>query len=571
MESLKNIGYLSATAPHEHGGSVVNTREEEHSYEFRELLEVLRRRKVALLLPIIILSFASAIVAWSSPAVYRSTATILIEQQEVPIDLVRSTVTSYADERIQMITQRVLTTPNLVKIIEKFNLYPDLRKKQGIDVVVGRVRGDFSVGQVRANQGRNNVTVAFTISYDSQSPGIAQEVATDLSSLYLEENLKTRAESASDTTAFLAAEAERLGSEISDLEAKIATFKEANMGRLPQQLDMNLQQMQRTEQQIQQVEQQIRSLQDRKIYLESAIAQLKANSQGGLNPLVVQVDTLKAQLRGLLAVYTSDHPDVKRLESEIEALETQMELALEEAKLAGNTSATNVPTDSSDLSLLAQYHSAEKEISALRLERTALQSKMQKYENRIEEIPQIEREYSLLIRDQQNMLAKYQEIRAKMSSARVAENLEKANKGERFLLIDPARLPTVPFKPNRKKILAFGLIGSVGVGLGAAFISDSLRKAVHGARGVTLLLGVPPLAVIPYIQNVRDRRRRFLNWLLVTLGILALFAATAIFVHFQIAPLDSLWTKLLSRLNIVWGGLAGQLDAILESLGASSN
>jgi uncharacterized protein involved in exopolysaccharide biosynthesis len=603
MASLKRVAHFYAGASPTHDDPQI---EEQRVPEPIDFLAILRRRKLALLLPIVVLTLASFIVASRLPEMYRSTATILIEQQEIPPDLVASTVTSYADERIQTITQRVMTTSNLQKIIEKFDLFPNLRKTAPIESIADHVRSQFNVERVRAGRG----VVAFNVSYESRSPTEAQAVAAELTSLYLEENLKTRMESASDTTLFLATEAERLGADISELEAKIASFKQQYMGRLPEQLDLNLQLMARTEQQMQQIEQRIRTLEDRKIYLQGSMAQLKSAAQGAPNQIATQLQTLRAQLSGMLAVYTSDHPDVKRLRSEIAALEArkldevdekslekelndltnrlaqvlenrapqhpdvtaleqqiaEIESALATAKLKDYTTSSSSSADAGYVDLESQYQAANREIAALRSDYSELESKLAAYEDRVTQIPQIEREYSVLVRDRDNLMTKYREIRAKMSSARVAESLEKARKGERFSLIEPARLPLTPFSPNRRKIITMGVVGSVGIGLGTAIISEFRHKAVYGPRAVIALLGVPPLAVIPYIRNAKDRRRRFLKWLAIGLVIVFVVGIFATFVHTRIMPLESLWIMLIAKFTDFWAAAMDQLNAIRAGL-----
>jgi uncharacterized protein involved in exopolysaccharide biosynthesis len=593
MATPKNIRYISSLEPQEQDDLVSGSDQEETTLGIEDFAAILRRRKVALVLPMILLTAASIVIAWSLPELYRSTAKILVEQQEIPNSLVQSTVSTYAGERIQAITQRVLTTEKLEHIIDKLDLYTDERAKVPIEALVARVSRNFDVGLVRAK----GATIAFNVSFVSKSPQLAQLVATEISSLYLEENLKIRTESAADTTGFLLAEAKILGGEVNDLEQEIAAFKQAHMGRLPEQLALNIDLMNRAEQRMRQIDQQIRSLEDRKVYLEIGMSQLSANPQGGPNPTLVQLQALRAELSGKLAAYTPEHPDVVQLRAEIEHLEkqlaltdpdglqalqtklrvlqaelaealkryssdhpevtslerqvTELEITIGATRAAGKLSKATSSTNISVLEHQAQYRSAEVEIATLRSEYDELKAKVNVYEKRIEQMPEIEREYSLLVRDRDNLIAKYREITAKMSTARVAENLERANKGERFSLIEPARKPAIPFKPNRQKIVMLGIIGSVGAGIGTVVLREILQKAVYGARGVIALLGVPPLAVIPYIENVKDRRRRLRGRIYVVLLILSLVIGAAISVHFLVAPLDQLWVEFLKRLEPV--------------------
>ena len=202
--------------------------EEPEGLGLADYLGILRRRIWYLIIPaILIFVVAAAVAAWM-PATYRSTATILIEQQQIPQDLVRSTVTSYADQRVQTISQRVMTTANLSKIIEKYNLFADERKSQSMQTVVNRMRSNVKLEMVDAkvvdprSGSAKQATIAFTLSFDSASPKQAQQVANEMVSLFLDENLRKRQEAARETSAFLQGEAERLAGQIADLEAKVA-------------------------------------------------------------------------------------------------------------------------------------------------------------------------------------------------------------------------------------------------------------------------------------------------------------------------------------------------------------
>ncbi|MES9882041.1 MAG: lipopolysaccharide biosynthesis protein, partial [Sedimenticola sp.] len=205
-----------------------------------DYLGILSRRKKQLIFPIVIILLASVALALGLPSVYRSEATILIEQQEIPPDLVRSTVTSYAGERIQMISQRVMTTENLSKIIDNYGLYKDMRADTSIAMLVEEMREVVSLEMISADvvdprSGRpTTATMAFKLSFSDKNPRVAQKVTSELVSLYLDENLRRRTKSAVETSGFLATEADKLEDQVSELEASLATFKEENINNLPE-------------------------------------------------------------------------------------------------------------------------------------------------------------------------------------------------------------------------------------------------------------------------------------------------------------------------------------------------
>lgn len=179
-----------------------------------------------MLVPIILLMIIGVSIAYSLSPVYRSTATILIEEQEVLTDLVRSTVTSYADQRIQTIKHQVMSRSTLLKVIDQYSLYPQLRGKATTEALLKRFTDDVRIEVISADVvdrrtgQQTRATIAFTLAYDGETPPLAQMVANELTSLFLAENLRTRERSAQETTAFLQKEAENLSNRIETLEKR---------------------------------------------------------------------------------------------------------------------------------------------------------------------------------------------------------------------------------------------------------------------------------------------------------------------------------------------------------------
>ena len=300
-----------------------------------DFVDMIRRRKSTFFITTLVVTLLGIVLAFVIPPDYRSTSTILIEQQEIPQDLVRSTVTSYADQRVQMISQRVMTRPNLLDIIEKFNLYEDERKREPVEVVIEEMRDDIELSMISADvvdprSGRpTQATIAFTLSYVNESPDLAQRVADKLTSLYLNENLRTRTVMAAEAAVFLSDEATRLNQQISYLEKELASFKERHLGSLPELTQMNLQLMERNEREILEVDREIRSVKERKIYLKSELSQISPKvaifSETGERILssIDRLKTLESKLISLSAVYSDDHPEIIRLRKTIGALKEE--------------------------------------------------------------------------------------------------------------------------------------------------------------------------------------------------------------------------------------------------------
>lgn len=570
---------------------------------------VIKRRLPFSLFVSLILLLISIGLALGLPAVYKSKATILIEQQEIPQDLVRSLVTSYADQRIQMISQRVLTNSNLGEIIKKYNLYEEEQKSEPLESVLEDMRKDIALTPISADvvdpkYGKpTQTTIAFELSYQNKSANLAQQVANELLTLFLNENLKQRSETAAETLSFLSNESEKLGKKVAAMETSLATFKERNVGQLPELNSLNLELMNRTEQDLAQVENQIRSLDQQRVYLEAELAQQDPTSKlfsttgerilgpadrlkvlesefaplaaryGPSHPDVVakrkEIESLRAQVGAgssqsetLLKLkqlqielatdqqkYSADYPDIKRLKREIESL--QSALAQSKAPITAAPILQDAPPDNPVyVQLKAKLDAANADLRSWSEQRAKLKAKLADYEQRLTKSPEVERKYKLLSRDYDNELAKYREVLAKKQEAELAKSLESDQKGEKFTLIEPPVIPEEPDKPNRLAIALLGIMFSFAGGVGAGALAENLDQRVYGRSGITQLLGVPPLAAIPNIETTGSRRKRTAHQLVILSGLILLLIIAALAIHFFYMPLDVLFYKLLRVLGL---------------------
>ncbi len=578
----------------------------------RDYLNLFERSKGRFSLVVTVLALVSVVVSFVLPPVYQSTATILIEQQEIPEDLVRSTITSFADQRIQVISQRVMTRSNLTQIIKKFDLYAEERAREPMEVIVDDMRDDIKMDTVSADvvdprSGRpTSATIAFTLAFDYRDAKLSQKVANELVSLFLNENLKSRTQLATETSVFLAEETKKLSQQIESLEQEMAQFKERNQGQLPELAQLNMNLMDRAEQQILEIDGRIRELGEKRIYLQSQLVQidpylgfasggdkvlgmserlklqeseyLRVSSLYGENHPDVkrakkELETLRAQtgardenlefqqqydsLQSELVLaqkkYSADHPDVKRLTRELAALRQKMAADVGGGKGGDNVLKTAMGIDKPDnpafIQLRAQLEAAEQEINSLLFKKNELQGKQEMYEKRITQTPEVERRYKELTRDYENAWAKYRELKAKQMEAQLAESLESERKGERFTLIEPPEMPEKPLKPNRMAILFIGFLFSTVGGAGTVILGDNMDPTVRGGRTFINSSPLTFLGNIPAIVTPQDRKRRLRRNLLLIMGALLILVLLALGINFFTIPLDVLWYKAQQRMG----------------------
>lgn len=575
---------------------------EEKQLSLQDYLRIMQRRKKQFLRPAAVTLLLAVLLAAFWPATYRSTATILIEEQEIPQDLVRSTITSFANQQIKVITQRIMTLANIMTIVEKYGLLDEaelkrtprteiaekFQKQMKLDLVSAEVM-DPRFGRAM------EATIAFTLSFDHRDPGIAQKVANELTNLYLNENLKTRTEKTATTTEFLKGEAEALHTRIRELEQKLAEFKQQNEGALPELNQYNLSVIERADTELQDTRSRLGELEKRRFELQANMAQISPYAPTELptgEKVLGDHDRLKAlesDYRGKSALYSDEHPDVVRLRREIDSLKLKLgadtdgeaqakQLKTEQEKLAqlqqtykadhpailqqqrviaslqqralGSVTPAVKADNPAYVMLDTQLKSTDAEIKVLSARLADLQQKITRFEANLAKAPDVEKKYSELMRDLTTTTAKYQEITAKQMEASLAQNLESERKGERFNLIEPPIRPEEPKSPNRIAIVLIGILVSAAIGAGAVAIAEMLDEGIRGERELVELLGVAPLASVPYITTF-DEETPPRTRLYTALGIAAVsFIALILLVHLAVKPLDVLWYIALRKLGL---------------------
>ena len=566
----------------------------------------LRYKLLSIIAAVLLVLALLTVILW--PSTYRSAATILIEQQEVPQDFVRSSVTSFAAERIQVINQKVMTTENLLRIINKFDLYSELLEKKPREVVIkemsdGIGQNVISADVVDPRSGRPvQATIAFQVSFSHRSPRVAQQVASELTTLYLGENIKQRTAMADQTRSFLNSEAEKVKVAIVDLEDEISQFKTRNFDSLPEKTDINIRLLDRTERDMADIDRRVQTLREREIYLKnqllkvnrqsptysdtgervlSSSARLKylqskyvsqASVYSGEHPAMIrllkEIDAMRAEygaadslvlrnkrlidsearLAKARATYSLDHPEVIRMVNIIHELRSSLESLVSSATLKEGRAVEVAEADNpAYLQVQSDLELSRSEIRSLETRRIELADILLGYQSRLDTAPEVERQYRNLIREYDQARLQYAEVRSKELEANVSRSLEIEQKGERFTLIEPALEPQQPISPNRPVILVLGFIFAFGSAAGLGIVLENADKSVKGRADLFALTGEPPLTVVPYIsteEELAENKSRVYKLLLSAAGA-GLIGLVAI--HMLYRPLDVLFFIILRK------------------------
>ncbi len=523
----------------------------EYELTIGDYLSILKRRWLQMLAVFIVILLVAVAAAIFLPPTYQSTGTILIESQQIPDDVVKATVTSYADERIEVIKQRVMTRDNLYRIIQKYNLYPKKIDSETTSTLIDDMRKSIYVIILNADvQGGGKAAIAFKVGFEYERPEIAHKVANEIVTLFLDENVKARTERATETTEFLTQEVETLKAELEGVENKVATFKQEHANSLPEHMEMYMSLLQRTESEIKELDRDYKSTQEELRYLDVELATSKANvrtnASGEVISPVSELEKAKAELERSLSLYKETHPTIRALKRRIEALEKPVE-AKTEAKPDSKPVKIDIASDLVTAKVQAQIEAAKLRLSSLVQQRKSLEAKADQLQNQVTQSPQIERGLFTLMRDYENAKSKYEEVKSKQINAKIAENLEQDNKAERFSMLEPPFFPDKPTKPNRKKIVGLGLLAGLGGALGLAFLLEALDRRVRGVEALTALINMRPLVIIPYISTKSEiKRQKNFNKYLV-LSILTVTGLLLLIIHFAFMPLDLLLIKISAR------------------------
>jgi polysaccharide chain length determinant protein (PEP-CTERM system associated) len=502
---------------------------EEESSEKNDIgkyLQVLSRRRWWLAIP----AFAVFVIVWTSawmvPAIYRSETLILVEQQKVPEQYVVSNVASDLQERLQSMTQQILSRTRLIRIIEELKLYEKQREHVGMDEVVEIMRKDIQIELVQA-QNRRDLT-AFKIAYLARDPRNAQQVTDRLSSLFIEENLKVRQQQAENTTQFLDSQLDDSRNILTTLEGKVKDFKSRYLGELPGQVESNVQILSGLQMRLQQEAEALAHARQQSVYFESLLGQyrtMQSESQQGRGSAIgtppaldQELARLRSQLADLSSHYTDRHPDIRKLKDQIaktEKMKEQMEAKLAAGKTTGENSDSATASAYSGTQAMSPAVEVQSQLKANALEIENRQKSVQQIQRQIDEYqarlntaPLREQQLADLTRDYDQSRKNYEGLLAKRDQSEMATNLEKRQQGEQFRVLDPPNLPQKPYSPNRLKLNLIGLAAGLLLGIVSMVGMDMMDDRLYSKEELGTVVTAPILTEIPPLLTSAEEQER---------------------------------------------------------------
>ena len=571
----------------------------DQSQELARIKGIIHRRKRWLILPFVLMVIGVTAVALLLPDIYKSTATILIQNATIPDKLAAPTITSYADQRIKAIAQEVTSRSKVLALVQKYDLLPQKRDRLTAEELVEKIAKRISVETIDAEVKKETLakpvllTVAFTLSFEDESAKKAQMVANEIASYFLEKNLEAREKHARTTAKFFEEQLQQTKGKVDNLESRLAAYRQEHLEELPEFTAINMQKLEKLNADISNINMQVRSLEEQRVLIKTQLA--AADPYTGANPRVLSTDErlqqaqleraalvarysekhplvtaknqeiallegratdsgslaqrrdrlkqLELELADLTGRYTDQHPAVKRKRQEVDQL--KRELANPAPKPRENKATGGErPTNPAFVTLKADLDKNEVSIASLKAEKARLEEQLKTVYDKLHAMPQVSKEYNELTTDYQNAKNHYNELQQKALSAQLAQGMEEEQLGESFQVIEPAFFPEKPDKPNRLAIILIGVVLGMGLAVGLAALREFTDNTLRDAGTLEALAGMPIFGVVPSIVTAEDQMRLRRKRLSTVFGSVFGVAMVLLLFHFLVMDLYVFYAKL---------------------------
>lgn len=468
-----------------------------------EYLEVLRRRKWWAILPMIIIPMTAFIIGMALPRQYRSETSIMVEPQKIPAEYVRTTVTGDVTDRMQTLSEEIMSRTRLQQIIDDQHLYSSLQGKMSKEDIIDIMRKAITVDVVTDARPEKHSIASFKIAFVASSPQVAQRVTTEISNIFIQQNLKLRDAQAQGTSQFIDAEVDKARAALEQQEQKVKAFNASHMGVLPEQAESNLQLISQYQALAQANSEAIDRAHQQQVYLQSMLG-VSGSPKGGLMhvPTAQEIDlqTKRAELNLARQKYTESHPDVRRLEAEVSSAEQQVKLHPQGA----TTDLATGPNMAQQLQ--GQLASTQQEIQSRTARERSLEGQIGTLQGRVAVLPAIKSEFADMNRDYVAAQTNYQALLQKQQDAQMAAELERHDGGEQFRVLDAPDRPTHPASPNLQIINGAGILLGLMTGLLLAFAAELRDATIHNSTDLVRYLDIPLITAVPRMMK-SDKRQ----------------------------------------------------------------
>jgi polysaccharide chain length determinant protein (PEP-CTERM system associated) len=483
------------------------------------------RRRWWVLLPATVIALGAGAASLLLPNRYQSEATILVEHQQVPERYVAANTTSDITELLMGMTDAILSRTQLLEIINEFGLYRDEQKRMDPGQLVHLMRGNIKIEPLKSDTDTKDL-YAFKVAFTGADARTAQAVTNKLTTLFIQENLKSREDQSTETTNFLSDELDVAAAELKQQEARVRDFKMHSLGELPEQQQGNLAILAGLHTELQNTMAILGRAREQQVYLQSLLSQYENLAATGGIPggagtsphetLQETLTRLQNEKADLLARYTPQHPDVVKMNQQIKETEARLAAAAQApdsthpgSSQSGTKAASPTGTDSATAQVKSQLEANRIEIANATEDERRLQERIADYQRRLNLTPVREEQLADLLRGYDQSKQYYDDLLRKKTQSELATSLERRQEGQRFRIIDPPSLPMKPASPDHLKMSLTGLMAGIAAGLALAFLTETKDHSLRDEQELRHAFTFPMLIAIPtLLTKVEQQKRR---------------------------------------------------------------
>jgi polysaccharide chain length determinant protein (PEP-CTERM system associated) len=483
---------------------------EERRFHPLDYVSVLRRRKFWFAVPLALSLVVGGALALFLPRQYRSEAEIGIADPTLSPELLRGVQSVDGRERQRAVSQQLLSRTVLERVVREERLSPNKPVEDTAARLRALVEENIVVPQPigRMGNAQKDGVDSFRLGYVDSSPERAQRIANRLATVFVEENSKSTTQRAENTSEVLAQQLRTSQENLNRLQEQLRVKKQANMGRLPDQMNANIQMVNGLRQQHESLSLQLRAEQDRLTMVESQLEQMKqgagaagmtSSGAAAIQTAQGRINQLQQQLTQYRALgYTDQHPDIIQTREELAVAQRELTSARQQTP---GTSSDVLAADPTYRQKVAEREAARLRVATLQRQISQALSQIGSYQARVEAAPLVEQELSSLQQDYDLERVRYADLSTKHQSALMAEDLARKQGGERFVVLNPAYLPTRPFSPDILRLMLMAVAVGFVLGAGAVVGREFMDRSVHDARSLQSEFEVPVLGEIPRISG----------------------------------------------------------------------
>jgi len=478
---------------------------------FEDYISMARRRKWFLIIPALLGPVIGYGLTHVIPSEYTSQTMVLVERPSVDPKIVPTIGAGDLTARLETMKEQILSRSRLEPVIEDLGLYRNDRGKVSMENLVERLRKSIEVTVVETASDSTKDIPGFQVKVTYPDARLAQAICSNVTSMFMQENLRLQQSNAQNTTDFLSKQLEDAKTSLDKQDAALAEFKRRYLGSLPENEQTNLSLLTGLNSQLEATTQALsRAQQDKSFAQTNLEAQLAAwqASQVGHDPETIdkELATKQSQLTELRAKYTEDYPDVVKLKREIADLQKQIASGQSSSGQPKISPASAVEPPQIQ-QLRAQVHQADLAIHTMTAQQQEIQEQIRVYQARVQLSPSVEEEYKELTRDHQTALDMYNDLLKKKGESAMGTALLQTQEGEQFRVLDAPNLPDMPSFPDKKTFVAGGLVGGLGIGVGLVFLLEFRDASLRTERDVEFVMKFPVLAVIPAVEPLTTKQR----------------------------------------------------------------